>query len=154
MPKFKTVEQCYDSCLAGGFLDTVDDMNIEKVRTNLIIAEEDKASGNDALKNQRWNSTYKLFYDVLHVLVEAYLCFDNMKSLNHQCLFAHLCIKHPELEFSWEFFEKVRTKRNGIHYYGHPVNQGDWKEVELQFKVYISTLRKEIEKKLKDFENQ
>ena len=83
------------------------------------------------------------------ILVESYLCFDRIKSLNHQCLFAYLCIKYPELELSWEFFEKIRTKRNGINYYGQPVTSEDWKEVELQFKLYISTIKKEIEKKIK-----
>lgn len=148
MPKSKTVNECYDLCLTKGFFENVSEINIKKIETNLIIAQEDLASAQDALKNKRWNSGYKLFYDVLHILVEAYLCFDKIKSLNHQCLFAYLCTKHPQLEFDWNFFEKIRTKRNGINYYGQAVNQEDWKSVELQFNVYISTLKKEIRKKL------
>ena len=52
------------------------------------------------------------------------------------------------LDFSWEFFEKVRTKRNGINYYGSPIIFDDWKEVELQFILYIKKLREEVEKRL------
>ena len=148
MPKFKAAEECYGSCQAKGFLENVEDINIEKIKSNLRIAEEDLATANDPVKNKRWNSAYKLFYDVLHILIESYLCFDKIKSLNHQCLFAHLCIKHPQLELSWEFFEKIRTKRNGINYYGQPVSYEDWKAVELQFNIYISILKKEIEKNL------
>ncbi len=148
MLKYKTLEERYESCKQHGFFEKIEDINIEKVKTNLKIAEEDLASANDSVKNKRWNSAYKLFYDVLHILVESYLCFDRMKSLNHQCLFAYLCIKHPELELNWEFFEKIRTKRNGINYYGQPVTSEDWKEAELQFNLYISTLKKEIKKKL------
>ncbi|MEA2036771.1 MAG: hypothetical protein U9O94_04645 [Nanoarchaeota archaeon] len=148
MPKFKAAEECYDSCQTKGFFEKVEDTNIEKIKSNLKIAEEDLASAKDAVKKERWNSAYKLFYDVLHILVESYLCFDKMKSLNHQCLFAYLCIKHSQLELSWEFFEKIRTKRNGINYYGQPVSYEDWKAVELQFSLYISALKKEIGRKL------
>jgi len=66
-------------------------------------------------------------------------------------MFAYLCQKHPELELSWDFFEKVRTKRNGIQYYGTPVTYDDWKEIELQINNYIHLLIKEIEKKLQKF---
>lgn len=148
MPKFKTIEECYDSCQVKGFFEEVEEINIEKIKSNLKIADEDLACAKDSVKKERWNSTYKLFYDVLHILVESYLCFDRIKSLNHQCLFAYLCIKHPNLELSWEFFEKIRTKRNGINYYGQPVSHEDWKAIELQFNLYISTLKKGIEKKL------
>ena len=92
---------------------------------------------------------YKLYYDVLHELAESLLRFDRIKIDNHQCLFAYLCEKHPELEFNWDFFEKIRTKRNGINYYGSPVNGNDWKEVELQTILYIRKLREEIEKKVR-----
>ena len=45
-------------------------------------------------------------------------------------------------------FEKARTKRNGINYYGIPAAYEDWKEVELQFNLYIKKLKKEILKRL------
>ena len=148
MPKFKTVEECYNSCQAEGHLKSIGDVNLDRVRANLKIAEEDLASARDVIKKEYWNSAYKLFYDTLHILIETYLCFDGVKSLNHQCLFAYLCNNHPELELSWGFFEIVRTKRNGINYYSQPVAKEDWKTVELQFNLYISTLKKEIEKRL------
>ena len=47
------------------------------------------------------------------------------------------------------FFEKIRTKRNGINYYGTPIKQEDWKEVELQFELYIKKLKDELENKIK-----
>ncbi len=150
MSKFFTADEAYSSCQEKGFLMSQTKVDIKKIEANLRIAEEDLATAKDPVKNKRWNSAYKLFYDVLHILVEAYLCFDRIKSLNHQCLFAYLCINHSELELSWEFFEKIRTKRNGINYYGQPVTNEDWKVVELQFNLYISILKKEIEKKLKN----
>jgi len=74
-----------------------------------------------------------------------------VKSFNHKCLFAYLCVKHPELELDWNFFEKIRTIRNGIHYYGIAISQKDWKEVELQMNLYIKLLKKAVEDKLKKF---
>jgi len=148
MPKSLTLDEAHALCKEKGSLIAQAVVDTNKIKSNLKLAEEDLASAYDAVKSKRWNSAYKLYYDVLHVLVESYLCFDKVKSLNHQCLFVYLCVKHPELDLSWEFFEKIRTKRNGINYYGQPVVQEDWKSAELQFRLYISALKKEIEKKL------
>jgi hypothetical protein len=57
-------------------------------------------------------------------------------------------MRYPDLELDWDFFEKVRTKRNGLDYYGNPVGYSDWKEVELQMGLYITTLKKEIRKRI------
>ena len=148
MPQFKTKEQAYKDCKADGFFIQTEIVDIEKIKSTLKIAEEDLEAAKDGIKNKRWNPAYKLHYDVLHELVESLLLFDKIKSINHQCLFAHLCMKHPELELSWDFFEKVRTKRNGINYYGEPVTEKDWKEIEVQINLYINTIKKGIEKKL------
>jgi uncharacterized protein (UPF0332 family) len=151
MPRFKTKEEAYNDCKAEGFFRETERVDIEKIKSTLKIADEDFESARITAENKKYNSAYKLYYDVLHELVESFLLFDKIKSLNHQCLFSHLCIKHPELELSWEFFEKIRTKRNGINYYGEPVNEKDWKEIQLQMNIYIKSIKKEIEKKIKEF---
>lgn len=151
MSKSLTLNEAYSLCNEQGSLAPVIEVDVLKVRANLRIADEDLSIAQYSAKNEHWNSAYKLYYDVLHILVESFLCFDKIKSYNHLCLFAHLCIKHPELEFSWDIFEKIRTKRNGINYYGQPVSKDDWKSVEIPFKIYISTLKKEIERKLNEF---
>ena len=148
MPVYRTHEEAYIKCDSDGYFMPLEKVDVEEIRSILKIAEDDLKAAKDIIEKQRWNPAYKLHYDVLHELVSAYLLFDKIKSLNHQCLFAYLCKNHPELELSWEFFEKVRTKRNGINYYGEPVIQQDWKEIELQMNLYISTIKKEIEKKL------
>lgn len=149
MPVFRYKEDVYDRCVAEGNITNQDAVDFEKINANLNIADEDLASAKDSLSKKRWNSTYKIYYDVLHVLVESYVSFDKIKVLNHQCLFAYLCEKHPELDFDWDFFEKIRTKRNGINYYGTPVKNDDWKEVEIQINLYINKLKEEIKKKIK-----
>lgn len=148
MRPFETVEEAYDVCVSEGNIIPTAEIDEERITASLHIAEEDLQSAQDAVGKKRWNSAYKTYYDVLHLLAEAFLKFENIKLKTHLCLFACLCVKHPELELSWDFFEKVRTKRNGIHYYGNPVTEKDWKEVALQFQLYLDLLKKKIEERL------
>lgn len=154
MPEYLTQEEAYDSCKRDGRFSFVEEVDTIKIRSTLLIAEGDITSAKSLQKNlpkesNQWNSIYKLYYDAIHELVESFLRFEKVKIDNHRCLYAYLCHKHPELELSWEFFEKVRTKRNGIHYYGTPVTAQDWKETDIQFTLYTKKLFEEIEKKLK-----
>lgn len=154
MPKYLTQEEAFAKCKKEGSFIVIEDIDEEKIKSTLIIAGSDVESAQVIKKNiskqsTQWNSVYKLYYDALHELTESFLRFERIKIDNHQCLFAYLCEKHPELDFSRDFFEKVRTKRNGINYYGSPVNFDDWNEAELQFNLYIRKLKEIIEKKLK-----
>jgi uncharacterized protein (UPF0332 family) len=147
MRSYNTLDQAYDYCVSQGFIipKQTDDGVIE---SSLRIAKEDLATAKDAIKKQRWNSAYKIYYDVLHQLSESFLRFDNIKVKNHLCLFAYLCTKHPELELNWDFFEQVRTKRNGIQYYASQVSEKDFKEILLEFDLIINLLFKKIQEKL------
>jgi|SRR3989338_2176943 len=154
MPKYLTQSEAFLKCKKEGKFLIVEEIDREKIKATMNIAEGDLEAANlikkSLLKESNlWNSVYKLYYDALHELAESYLRFERVKIDNHQCLFAYLCEKHPELEMSWEFFEKVRTKRNGINYYGIPVNALDWKEVELQFTLYLKKFREEIKKMIR-----
>src|SRR3989338_4441628 len=153
MPEYLTQKEAFGKCKREGKIIIIDQVDEGKIKATLAIAEGDVESANILRKNltknsNQWNSVYKLYYDALHELAESFLQFERVKIDNHQCLFSYLCEKHPQLEFSWDFFEKVRTKRNGINYYGTPVDSGDWKDAELQFNLYIKKLREEIKKKL------
>ncbi len=149
MQLFKNEKEACDWCLAEGNIITQEEASRERIAANLTIALEDLESAKDAVAKKRWNSAYKIYYDVLHQLAEAFLLCDNVKSRNHQCLFTYLCVKYPELELNWDFLEKVRTKRNGIHYYGTLVTSKDWKEAALQFQLYIDMLTKKVKEKIK-----
>ena len=153
MPKYLTQEEAFGKCKKEGKFIVIEEINKEKIKSALNIADADIESANSLKKNlpkqsNQWNSIYKLYYDALHEIVELFLRFEKIKIDNHQCLFAYLCEKYPELEFNWDFFERMRTRRNGINYYGTPVNFDDWKEVELQFNLYVKRLKEEIKKKI------
>ncbi len=155
MPKYLTQQEAFLKCKSEGRIIVTEEMNIQKIRSTLVIAEGDVQSAAYLKKHlseqsNHLNSVYKLYYDALHELTEAYVRFDRIKIDNHQCLFAYLCEKHPELEFSWDFLEKIRTKRNGINYYGIPVTPKDWKELELPFILMIKKLKEEVMKRLQE----
>jgi hypothetical protein len=149
-----TKDEAFAKCKREGCYIPIERPDVEKIKSTLEISESDLSSAkiikdNITKDGKEWNSVYKLHYDALHELVEAFLRFDKVKSDNHQGMFAYLCEKHPELELDWEFFEKIRTKRNGINYYGTQVNSEDWKELELQFNLHVNRLKEEIGKRLK-----
>lgn len=155
MPKYLTQIEAFTKCKSEGRFGVIEDVDLVKIGFMVDIAEGDVDSANSIKKNipkksNQWNSVYKLYYDAMHELAEAFLRFDKIKIDNHQCLFAYLCEKHPELDFSWDFFEKARTRRNGIHYYGAPIDFEAWKEVDIQFNLYIKKLKDEIKNKLKE----
>ena len=154
MPQFKTSKDTFMGCERDGFLVKQEEIDRAKIKHMLAIALADFEAAKSLIQgitkqSLQWSTIYKLCYDALHQLAEAFMHFDCIKSNNHQCLFAYLCEKHPELEFDWRFLEKIRTKRNGIQYYGEPAAYADWKSIELQLNIYNNTLKKAIEEKLK-----
>jgi hypothetical protein len=68
--------------------------------------------------------------------------------VNHQCLFVYLCEKYSELNLNWNFFEELRTKRNGINYYGNSIDFNYFKSIEVQLNLYINLLIDKIKHKL------
>jgi len=152
MPKNHTIEETHNKCMADGNIILQDKIDINKIKSMINIANDDLESAKSLLENTelKYGSIYKLYYAVIHQLTEAILLFDKIKSYNHQCLFAYLCTKHPELDLDWNFFEKIRTKRNGIEYYGNQITEKDWKEIKLQIELYIKILTKTLENKIRD----
>ena len=149
MRQSKTLEETYDCCVAeGNTLPLEDDSFSEQIARSLQIIEEDLLTGQDAATKKRWTAAYKLYYNVLHQLVESLLLLDKVKTKSDLCLFSYLCCKHPELELDWDFFERVRAKRNSIEDSATIVSERDWKDVELQFKLYISSLKREMQEKV------
>lgn len=151
----RTLEGIYDQCIVSGAVIPLDKIDQHKIKTMFDLALTDLSAVRKIVQftakdSGGWNVVYKLHYDVIHSLVEAFVRFDKVKVQSHECLFAYLCQKYPELELSWDFFEKIRTKRNGSIYYGQPATLNDWKAIEVQMNLYIDIFRKKIEEKLKE----
>ncbi len=149
MPRYKTLKERYKQCETEGqfrIREQVNDQEIIDFTTNaeIYIKGAEIIAKTLKPKDHSWMSVYVNYYEALRIYVEAFLFKNKIKIPNHQCLFAYLCFKYPKLEFNWDFFEKVRTKRNGAHYYGGRITYEDWKEVEVQMKLYINALKDRI----------
>jgi uncharacterized protein (UPF0332 family) len=149
MPKHKTLEQTYDSCLADGLIRNIQSVNHEKIHSLAQNAQININSAEILAKSlskdkKEWLNVFTLHYEALRIYAEALLLSKMIQSNNHQCLFSALCTKFPDLELDWNFFESVRTKRNGVNYYGELITYVNWKQIEIQMKLYLSTLHKEV----------
>jgi hypothetical protein len=150
----RTQKGIYSACNEEGSFLPIAKLDKDLIKIMLQVASLDfevvkEWKKNSSKDGKQWNAIYKIHYDVLHKLCETLLLFDKMKARTHECLFTYLCEKHSELELSWNFFEKIRTKRNRSLYYGEALSYAEWKEIEFQINLYINTLKKAIEDKLK-----
>lgn len=153
MRKSKTKEESYKSCLSGGFFISLHFVNKQRIKSLVRNADTNINSSKKLVESlskedQGWMNVYAMHYEALRICIEALMIFDKIISKNHECLFAYFCVKKPELNPGWNFFEKIRTKRNGVDYYGEQVSYDEWKEAEPQFSLYISALKKAITEKL------
>ena len=109
----ETSGEILDKCIAEGFLRKQQEYDLNLIKSIVNIAKEDmiqlrKLIAGTKQNDEGWSSIYKMAYDVIHELVDAFLRFDYVKSDNHICMFAHLCERHPELELDWQFFENTK----------------------------------------------
>lgn len=151
MREMRTLSDALALCRAKGQILPIAEPDMDRISSLIAFSEADIQSGEKLAagleKNSLlWNNVYSSYYDALHKLVCALLRLDNIQSLNHLCLFAYVCERYTSLDLDWEFFERVRTKRNGIHYYGQKATNDDWKAISVQMKFVISTLKRELEK--------
>ncbi|MBI4146509.1 hypothetical protein HY489_04180 [Candidatus Woesearchaeota archaeon] len=154
MREDRSLAGVFKGCTNEGSFSPLAKIDTDQVRAMFDVALADfgtvkEWSKKAARESGQWNAIYKLAYDVLHTLSEAFLVFDKIKARTHECVFAYLCEKHPEFEFDWNFFEKVRTVRNRSIYYGEPASYAHWKEIDLQINLYIKTLEKAVETRQK-----
>ncbi len=149
MHKSQTEEECYDQCTADNLFNSMAEIDLEKIKKSLIIAEEyQKTISELKQKNDRWNVVYKLNYDLLHSLATSFLAlFDNISSQDERCVFSFLCVRHPELEFDWDFIEKIISKKKSIGK-GLSISRDEYKEIDFQMSLYANSLKDKISKKL------
>src|SRR3989344_6175382 len=148
------LERTYDLCLSTGKLkEKIVDM--ELIKSLKIVAEKGlkfiKSKTKDIPKDSMdWTFVFRDHYESLRGLIEAYLLFDGIEADNHQCKNAYLCFKFTKQEYDWNFLETVRLKRNAINYKGQLLKYDDWKMFKLKFELHISSLKKEVERKLSE----
>jgi hypothetical protein len=132
-----------EQCKKEGNIMYLEEVDIDKIQSMIHIAKNDLLAADFLCKKKiSWSSTFKLYYDVIHELVDAYARLKKVKTKNHQCLYVYICDVDEELNFA--FFEKLRTKRNGINYYGEHFDEADFKELKLEIDLTIKYLFQQL----------
>lgn len=153
--KIKELNTTYNKCESDGIIKFREDIDKDLIKALMDSAKRAKTRiKKDTQSYEKESKDYTFIfrdnYEILRTLIDAFLLFDKAKADNHQCSNAYLCTKHKELEFDWDTLESMRILRNGINYEGKTVDIEKWGKFKLQFTIYISTLTKEIDKKLKE----
>lgn len=150
MIKEKTPEEVYDMLLCeGAYLETETDKEI--IKKTLQQKLEDFQAGKILGKgNSHWRVIFNINYDIISELCSALMLFSRIKCSNHEGIFAYITLNYPGLDFSWEFLEALRAKRNRNLYEREDVTEEYYKNNKLQIELYISTLKEEIERLLRE----
>ncbi|MFC1691765.1 hypothetical protein ACFL0W_06315 [Nanoarchaeota archaeon] len=153
--KIDNLKTVYATCNSEGLIKPKEKTDIELIKSLFDSAKEgfERIEYYDLgfeKKRKNFAFLFRDHYEVLRMLIDVFLFFDKIAISNHQCSSAYLCTNHPELEFDWDILETMRILRNAINYEGKKINLEKWNNTKIQFKVYISTLRKAIQEKLKE----
>ena len=150
MPRERTPKEIYTELASRGMYEEAN-LDTDEISTIKRTTTEDYEYGQKLKTGDRpnWRVIFNIHYDALRELCSLLMRFKKQKTSNHQGLFAFIVLKFPELNLSWEFFEIIRTIRNQNKYNGIDITQEKWGGVEFQTVLYISTLKKEIENRLK-----
>lgn len=144
----RSVEEHYDVCVTHGEINLNVGLTVSQIKGYITMPSEMFILAKEAVVKKTWTSAFKLHYEVLSRFSQVFLFFENVGVLSDKCLFTYLCVRHPELELNWDFFEKVCTKYALIREGAVQVTQKDWQEVSLPFSLYIGLLKEKIEEKL------
>ncbi|MDD5649528.1 MAG: hypothetical protein PHF86_03810 [Candidatus Nanoarchaeia archaeon] len=149
MAKEKTSKEVYDELMNKGAYEEAN-FDKDEIKKIIKLAIEDYNFGKNLRKisDANWRVIFNINYDVLRELCDQLMRFKKQKISNHQGLFAFIIINFPELELDWTFFEAIRIMRNKNKYLGADITKEMWKKIEMQTDLYISTLNKEIEKRM------
>src|SRR3989344_394910 len=150
MPKERTPEEVYEDLSIKGLYEeaNLDKDEVTKIK-NIAIEDYEFGKRLREIKEPNYRVLFNINYDVLRELCDQLMRFKEQKISNHQGIFAFIILNFLELELDWNFFEKIRNLRNKNKYQGTDITKEKWAEVSLQVDIYISAIKKEIDKRLK-----
>jgi len=149
MVKQQTPQEVYDELSNEGSYEEAH-LDKEEIRKVLTMTIEDYIFGKTLrkIKEPNWRVIFNVHYDVFRELCDQLMRFEKQKTSNHKGLFAFVVLNFKDLEFNWDFLESIRTTRNKNKYQGLDISKQMWKDVEMQFDVYIAVLINEIKNKI------
>ena len=89
MNEVKDLELTYNKCVAQGYLQEPEDVDIEEAKSLLKNAEFDNKSLKEITplieKNKNYGMLWTNHYEIIRQLVAGILLLEKVKSENHQC---------------------------------------------------------------------
>ena len=97
MPKELTLEQTYDKCVSEGNILLQEHLDLNKIKSMILIAKQDLEGARSLLKINPTSCgpIYKLYYDALHQLTEAYFRLQLLRNRTVQMISARTEDLHP-----------------------------------------------------------
>jgi len=153
LTKIKELERIYSTCVAEGFLQEPEEADAERAKSLLENAVRDLDTLKETIplmeRKKNFSMIWSQNYEIIRQLVQGILLLEKITSENHQCLYAHVCVKHDEWGIDWESIETMRLLRNRVHYEGRPVDAETWREYKIKFELYSRTFMKILKEKLR-----
>lgn len=150
MPKkLKTPKEVFENLSTKGEYEEahLDKDEVNKVKSMALKDYETRKIIQES-KEPNYRVIFHISYDTFRELCDQLLRLKQQKISNHQGLFAFLVLNFKELEFDWEFLEKIRRIRNQNKYEGEDITKDMWSEIEDNLHSYILKAKNHIEEKL------
>jgi hypothetical protein len=145
----KTVEDFYDQYLSEGrYEESTANRDTLKAQYASVQCLQGFAKRLKTIDMPHFDALYNAYYDILVKLCHLIVKTQNITTESDQAVFAFIAVKFPELELDWGVLESLRIKQQERQHNNHEILKDEWKQLELQFEIYIQTLTKELEKKI------
>ncbi|MBS3166155.1 hypothetical protein J4444_03445 [Candidatus Woesearchaeota archaeon] len=142
----------FDECIARKLLSNTGEIDRDKARELLLLAEHKEAFWEKVQKESAQFPTLFLegHYEIIKELVVAILSLEGWRSENHDCLFQYLLEKKKDLDLDREYLSELRKLRNRIDYNGTKISADLWITNELHLKLLIKALKSYLKQKLSE----
>ena len=128
----KTPRQVFNEIKDKGEYESVSIERLEiEAALQMILEDYEFGKRLRHIENPNWRVIFNIHYDVIRELCDQLMRFKNLKTSNHQGLFAFIALNFNDLD-DWEFFETIRTMRNKNKYMALDISKSMWQQVELR----------------------
>ncbi len=144
----KTPRQVFNEIKDKGEYESVSIERLEiEAALQMILEDYEFGKRLRHIENPNWRVIFNIHYDVIRELCDQLMRFKNLKTSNHQGLFAFIALNFNDLD-DWEFFETIRTMRNKNKYMALDISKNMWQQVELRLDLNVSLISKQIKELL------
>lgn len=138
--------ETFEECIRNEHLLETGEKDQAMAEELVKLAEHREAFWNSILPKAKMFPSLFLegYYEIIKELATAILLMDGWKALNHECLFAYLKEKKPDLELDFDYLLELKDLRNSIDYRGVQVSYALWQQNEFKMQLTIRRLKEYV----------